>query len=127
MFQLSCDGTTKPAASIERLHSIPMPYEISRKICASFLAPIPIRYMNYITDIPLPATGVPIEVGYRMTSQPMYFTSTSGSLTLPSACWQFSRMAATVRPTATPLPLRVWVSSALPPFSRRNRIWARRA
>ena len=51
---------------------------------------------------------------FPITSQPMYFLRASGMTTEPSACWQFSSMAATVLPTARPEPLRVWTNSALP-------------
>ncbi len=58
---------------------------------------------------------------------PMYGTSTSGTRTVPSACWKFSRMAATVRPTARPDPFSVCANSGLAPAAGRYLIWARRA
>jgi hypothetical protein len=59
--------------------------------------------------------GVPLLV--ILSAPPMYGRSTSGMTTLPSSCWKFSRMATTVRPTASPEPFRVCTSPVfLPPF-----------
>ena len=55
---------------------------------------------------------LPRSPGYRplITSQPMNGRSTSGTITLPSSCWYCSRMATTVRPTASAEPLSVCTS-----------------
>ena len=42
---------------------------------------------------------------FVILSIPMYFTRASGIVTEPSAFWQFSSIAATVLPTASPEPL----------------------
>jgi hypothetical protein len=57
----------------------------------------------------------------------MYGLSAGGITTDPSFCWQFSRIATSVRPTASPEPLSVWTSSALPDPLARNLMFARRA
>ena len=44
----------------------------------------------------------------------MYGRSASGTVTEPSAFWQFSSTATSVRPTASPDPFSVWTSSFLP-------------
>ncbi len=50
-----------------------------------------------------------------MTSRPpRYGRSTSGTTTLPSACWKFSRMAMTMRGTAHAVALSVWQNSVAP-------------
>ena len=61
-----------------------------------------------------------------LASPPMYGRSTAGTVTLPSAFWKFSRMATSVRPTASPEPLSVWHSSFLF-LSLRKRVCMRRA
>ena len=47
-------------------------------------------------------------------SLPKYGRKACGIITEPSACWKFSKMAAKVRPTAKPLPFKVWTYSNLP-------------
>ena len=47
---------------------------------------------------------------YAIRSVPTHFCSTSGTRMLPSACWQFSRMAINARETATAVPLSVWTN-----------------
>ena len=42
-----------------------------------------------------------------MRFDPKYGAKASGILTLPSGCWPFSRIAATVLPIARPLPFKV--------------------
>jgi soluble lytic murein transglycosylase-like protein len=64
--------------------------------------------------------------GDRTSRPPMYGRRTAGMVTLPSACWLFSRMATSVRPTARPEPFRVWQSSGLF-LSLRKRACMRRA
>eukprot|EP00955_Chlamydomonas_euryale_P059966 357555-Chlamydomonas_euryale.AAC.3 len=55
-------------------------------------------------------------VGAAMTCMPpMNGRSTSGTTTLPSACWKFSRMATMSRGTAHAVALRVCTNSVLPP------------
>src|SRR5437879_12324000 len=56
----------------------------------------------------------------------MYSRRALGTVTDPSAFWQFSRIATRVRPTARPEPFRVCTASGLP-FSLRNRACMRRA
>src|SRR3989454_11465666 len=46
----------------------------------------------------------PGAAGMRRSRPPMYGRIAPGRITLPSACWPFSRIATTVRPTASPLP-----------------------
>ena len=50
----------------------------------------------------------------RMRSVPMYGLSADGMTTDPSSCWQFSRIAISVRPTASPDPFSVCANCALP-------------
>ena len=54
-----------------------------------------------------------------MTSRPRYGRSTSGTVTEPSGRWYVSRIAATIRASASPEPLSVWTSSGLAPASGR--------
>src|SRR4030095_7588523 len=51
-----------------------------------------------------------------MRSLPTHCRSTSGTVTQPSACWVFSRMATMARVTATAVPLSVCAKRALPAF-----------
>ena len=59
-----------------------------------------------------------------MTSQPTHFLRTSGTTTLPSACWNCSRMAGMTRDVARPEPFREWMNSFLPVSLRLKRIFA---
>ena len=54
-----------------------------------------------------------------MLAIPMLLRSTSGTTTEPSASWWTSRIAATVRASASPDPLSVWTTSGLAPGSGR--------
>ena len=63
---------------------------------------------NTIRD---PAFGAPYEIDSRPS---MYGRSAAGMVTEPSFSWQFSRIATSVRPTASPDPFSVWTNSALP-------------
>src|ERR1700704_2095696 len=56
----------------------------------------------------------------------MYSRRAPGTVTDPSAFWQFSRIATRVRPTARPEPFSVCTGSGLP-FSLRNLACMRRA
>ena len=50
---------------------------------------------------------------YPITFVPIYGTSSSGTVTVPSAFWKFSKIAATVLPTARPEPFNVCTNFAL--------------
>jgi hypothetical protein len=52
--------------------------------------------------------------GTGILSVPMYGLSAAGMTTDPSSCWQFSRIAISVRPTASPDPFSVCANCALP-------------
>src|SRR5205085_12167448 len=56
----------------------------------------------------------PFALGAMTVWPPMNATSAFGIVTEPSAFWQFSRIATSVRPTASPEPLSVCTSSFLP-------------
>ena len=66
--------------------------------------------------------------GGPILSLPTHGRSTSGTTTLPSACWQFSRIATSARVHATAVPLSVWTLTFFPFLSfGRYRIFSRRA
>src|SRR4051812_684606 len=67
------------------------------------------------------------QAGASRSSPPMYGRIAWGRMTLPSACCPFSRMATTVRPTASPLPFSVATRRGFSPCAGRKRICARRA
>lgn len=64
---------------------------------------------------------IPVPHGYPPMAAipPMYGRSTSGTTTVPSACWLFSRMAMTMRGSARPEPLSVCTNSGFSPSAGR--------
>src|SRR5438270_1642005 len=65
--------------------------------------------------------------GINRSIPPRYGRIAAGSTTEPSACCPFSRMATTVRPTASPLPFNVCAKRGFSCGPGRKRICARRA
>lgn len=55
--------------------------------------------------------------GGRITSNPpIYGLNTSGTITLPSACWKFSKIATIIRGTAQAVALSVCTNAVAPPL-----------
>lgn len=74
-----------------------------------------LAYRNQQATEPGPHSFGPHSCGGRITaSPPMNGRSTSGTSTLPSACWYVSRMAISSRGTAHAVAFSVWQNSVAP-------------